>query len=231
MLHFFGMNKKIFFLLGIAFIIAAGAWWYSNQGNVTENTGAKQAGGQQKTTTKIAQKLFGKQTPSDPQGVINATGLELRGNGLQVLGFGASADVAVPRLTSMIGSPTKDTGWISSFSYGTCPGEKIRVVEWNRLRAFFGDTVFGTQKFFHWEYIKTGTGTQSPIIATEKGATLDMTKMEVLALYPQAQFFSEPNNQEYMHLIAYNDATHEYLGGILEGGKVSYLSGGIQCGE
>lgn len=230
------MNKKLGFAIVFALIIIGGGWWYFNTSGMlpiietAQSDAQKNAGAE--AGTRPTPKLFAKQTPSDPQGVINATGLVLQGNGLEVLTFGASPEAVIPRLTSMIGTPTKDTGWISSFStYGTCPGEKIRVVEWNRLRAFFGDTAFGTQKFFQWEYVKTGTGTQSPIIATKGGVTLDMTKAEVLALYSQARFTPWMENTESMLLVADNAATHEHLGGTLEGGKVSYLSGGIQCGE
>lgn len=230
------MSKKLGIAAVIALIIIGGGWWYFNTSGMLPTIETAQSDAQKKAGseagTKPTQKLFAKQTPSDPQGVINATGLVLQGNGLEVLTFGASPETVIPRLTSMIGTPTKDTGWISSFSsYGTCPGEKIRVVEWNRLRAFFGDTAFGAQKFFQWEYVKTGTGTQSPIIATKGGVTLDMTKAEVLALYPQARFIPWMENTESMRLVADNPATNEHLGGTLEGGTVSYLSGGIQCGE
>lgn len=231
------MNRKLGIAVVIALITGVGGWWYFNTSGMIPTAKTEQSDAQKKTGaetgTKPTQKLFAKQTPSNPRGVVNATGLVLQANGLEVLTFGASPEAVIPRLTSMIGTPTKDTGWIKSSEYSgpLCPGEKIRVVEWNRLRAYFGDTVFGTQKFFQWEYVKTGTGTQSPIIATEKGVTLDMTKAEVLALYAQAQFFSQPQNREYMHLVAYNNATHAYLGGMLEGGKVKQLNGGIQCGE
>ncbi len=228
------MNKT----LGIAvllIIIGAGAWWYFNQSvptmGETEKSASQEKAGAN-TGTKPPQELFGKQTPSDPQGIVHSTGVVLQPNGLQVLNFGAPPETLIPRLSSMVGSPSKDTGWIDSFSaYGTCPGEKIRVVEWNRLRAFFGDTAFGTQKFFQWEYTRAKSGVPSPILATETGVTLGMTKAEVLALYPQAQISPWMDNLESMRLISDNGATNAHLGGTLEGGTVEYLSGGIQCGE
>lgn len=230
------MNRRVGFVALIALIITGvGGWWYFNQPGTTTSEAEKAETGQNaeaKTGTKPAQKLFGEQTPSDPQGVIHSTGVVLQPNGLQVLNFGASPEAVIPRLSSMVGSPSKDTGWIDSFSaYGTCPGEKIRVVEWNRLRAFFGDTAFGTQSFFQWEYTRAKTGVPGPVLATEKGVTLGMTKAEVLALYPQAQISQWMDNLESVRLIADNSATNAHLGGTLENGTVEYLSGGIECGE
>ena len=230
------MNRGFGIVAAVALIIiGVGGWWYFNQTDTAPSEAEKAAielKARANTGTKPPQKLFGEQTPSDPQGVIHSTGVILQPNGLLVLNFGASPETVIPRLSSMVGSPSKDTGWIGSFStYGTCPGEKIRVVEWNRLRAFFGDTTFGAQKFFQWEYTRASTGVPGPVLATEKGVTLGMTKAEVLALYPQAQISPWMDNLESMRLIADNSATNAHLGGTLEGGTLEYLSGGIQCGE
>lgn len=162
----------------------------------------------------------------------SASNVSLKSNGLGIVNFGASSEQIIPQLTTVFGAPSKDTGWIDSFStYGTCPGDKIRVVEWDRLRIFFGDTIFGTQKFFQWEYTGRDTTAQIPVIATDKGVTLEMSKSQVQSLYPQAQIMPWIENYEYMHLVPYNGTTHEYLGGTLQDSKVFWLSGGLQCGE
>jgi len=182
--------------------------------------------------TVLATGVLTVKTQGSTSSSVNTT-LSLGANGLGVINFGASPEQVVQQLTALFGSPTKDTGWTNSFStYGTCPGNQIRVVEWNRLRVFFGDTPFGTQKFFQYEYTGRDTINQTPIITTNKGVTLGTSKSQVQALYPQAQIMpSWIENYEYMRLVPYNNDTLEYLGGTLQDGKVFWISGGIQCGE
>jgi len=167
-----------------------------------------------------------------PVSNANSTTISLKSNGLGVVNFGASSEQVIPQLSTLLGVPSKDTGWIDGFStYGTCPSDKIRVVEWNRLRVFFGDTAFGTQKFFQWEYTGRDTTVQAPALATDQGVTLGMSKSQVQSLYPQAQIRPWIENYESMHLVPYNNSTHEYLGGSLQNGTVFWISGGLQCGE
>lgn len=159
--------------------------------------------------------------------------LVLEAGGIGVINFGAAQEEALSELTQLLGTPSKDTGWIDSFSvYGTCPGERIRVAEWNRLKVFFGDTAFGRQAFFHYEYTDRDTNNPVPQLATAKGVTLGMNKSEVLSRYPNARI--EPmelaEGVEYLHLVSPSD-TGAYLGGTLKDGKVFWISGGMSCGE
>ncbi len=234
------MNRKFTnatIAIALVIIIAGAGWWYLNQSTIPSTSGTTEL----PTTQQTAQKNTNPTSQSAPTlntSVIRITSpngeaeqkLSLESNGLGSIRFGFSSEQVVMQLTTILGASSKDTGWIDNFSaYGTCPGDKIRVVEWNRLRVFFGDTPFGTQKFFQYAYTGRDTTNQTPILATSNGVTLGMSKSEVVSRYPQAQITPWIENYESMHLEPYNKKTNEYLGGTFQDGKVSWISGGIPC--
>lgn len=154
--------------------------------------------------------------------------LQLESDGLGELKFGVTADEVLATLEEALGTPTKDTGITSSFSaYGTCPGEKIRVIEWSRLRVFFGDTKFGTQKFFQYEYTDRDTKNPIPLITTEKGLTLNSTKAELQKLYPGVKITNYTENYAQYELFSINES----LKGKMKAGKVFWINAGVECSK
>lgn len=155
----------------------------------------------------------------------------LKADGLGAVAFGATPEETIAVLTSAFGAPTKDTGWVESFSpYGICPGESIRGVEWNSLHVLFGDTIHGEKSFFGYEYVdRTNMGT--PTISTEQQITLGATKAQIQTAYPNATFGEWLPGQTGTTFIRGAEGSGEYLGGTLEDDKLFWIGGGIFCGE
>ena len=63
----------------------------------------------------------------------------LSGEGIGSAEFGAEPDAVISYITSLLGEPTNDTGWIDPLSVGACPGTEIRFVDWGTLSLVFGD--------------------------------------------------------------------------------------------
>lgn len=164
--------------------------------------------------------------------VMHSPALEL--DGLGEVSYGLRPEEVLERLIPLFGAPTKDTGTISSFSaYGTCPGENIRVLEWGGLHLLFGDTEFGDNAFFGYEYVSRDDG-ETPQLATREGVTIGSRRSDILALYPGAEFspMDLVEDAEHVLLTSYNkSAPHYSLSGTLENEAVTYLAGGIACGE
>ncbi|MDB5260039.1 MAG: hypothetical protein JWN37_270 [Candidatus Nomurabacteria bacterium] len=157
--------------------------------------------------------------------------ISLSSGGLGIVSFGSSTIDVIAKISSVYGTSTKDTGWTSSFStYGTCPGKQIRVVEWGKLKVFFGDTVFGKQSFFHYEYTNNSTTTVGSGITTGTGLTLDVSEDLLKNLYPTAQITTDQNNTQWFTLGVNASTTASFLGTI-NNGKIASIAGGIQCGE
>lgn len=170
-------------------------------------------------------------TPVATVPITSTEGIILRENGLGIVSFGASSEETLAILTPLLGQPTKDTGWVDSFSsYGTCPGDSIRGVEWNNLHVLFGDTLYGKKAFFGFEYVNRD-GTIDPILETEKSITLGATKEAIKAVYPSATFGDWLPGQTGTTFIRGAEGSGEYLGGTLEDNKLFWIGGGIFCGE
>jgi hypothetical protein len=112
----------------------------------------------------------------------DAPAIALRGDGLGVVELGSNPDDAVAAVTAELGAPTVDTGWeSSSSSYGTCPGERIRGVEWGGLVLLFTD---GTTDHGSGEHLFTWRVTSAtPPIATVEGLGYGATGSDAEELY------------------------------------------------
>ncbi len=171
------------------------------------------------------------QTPVLNQPEPSLASITLQEDGLGLVPFGKSPEEALSALTPLLGQPSKDTGWVDSFStYGTCPGEKIRGIEWNRLHLLFGDTVHGTKSFFGFEYVDRN-GVNKPLLETEKSITLGATKEEIKLAYPNATFGEWLPGQTGTTFVRGAEGSGQYLGGTIENNKLFWIGGGIFCGE
>jgi hypothetical protein len=66
----------------------------------------------------------------------NAARVELRPDGLGVVGFGTGERAALDRLERRLGTPDERGAWRAATPFGTCPGP-VRAVRWGRLYVLF----------------------------------------------------------------------------------------------
>jgi hypothetical protein len=155
--------------------------------------------------------------------------IALRGDGLGVVDLGAPPAEAIEAVSAELGEPTVDRGWEStSGSYATCPGERIRVVDWGGLSLLFtdGETAHGTgEHLFTWQV----TGAPPPV-ATAEGLGFGATAADAEELYP-----------EMVQRVPAEDPFPAFLGIAAEGGQITAylddrdtitnLEAGTSCGE
>jgi hypothetical protein len=171
-------------------------------------------------------------TESTTEGPTTAPGpsdLALRGDGLGVVQFGAAPDDAVAAVVAELGDPAHDTGWEPSFSsYGTCPGERIRGVEWGGLVLLFtdGDTAEGSgEHFFTWR-----VDGAPPAVATSSGLGWGATAQDAEELYPHhvERVPAEEPFPAFLDIDAEGGPITAYLD---ESDAITNLEAGTACGE
>jgi hypothetical protein len=154
--------------------------------------------------------------------------LVLRGDGLGVVALGASTDAAIAAVSSDLGAPSLDTGWESSFStYGTCPGEQIRGVEWDGLVLLFtdGTTPYGSgEHLFSWRI--TGA---PPAVGTATGLGFGASVADAEELHPGAVEVVPP--EEPFPGFLEIEADGGPITAFLDGEVISNLEAGAPCGE
>ena len=158
-----------------------------------------------------------------------SSALALRGDGLGVVDFGAPPDDAVAAVVAELGDPAQDTGWEPSFSsYGTCPGEQIRGVEWGGLVLLFtdGDTAQGSgEHLFTWR-----VDGAPPAVATATGLGWGATARDAEELYPDAveRVPAEEPFPAFLEIDAEGGRITAYLD---ESDAITNLEAGTPCGE
>ena len=75
-------------------------------------------------------------TTAPPTSAVAAGRVELRPDGLGVVGFGAGEREALDRLERRLGAPNEHGAWRGATPFGTCPGP-VRAVRWGRLYVLF----------------------------------------------------------------------------------------------
>jgi hypothetical protein len=155
--------------------------------------------------------------------------IALRGDGLAVATLGASADPAIAAVSEELGAPSLDTGWEPSISsYGTCPGERIRGVEWGGLVLLFtdGTTAYGSgEHLFTWRV----SGAPPPV-ATVKGLGYGATAADAEELYPGQveELPAEDPFPAFLQIQAEGGQVTAYLD---EADTITNLEAGATCGE
>lgn len=157
-----------------------------------------------------------------------AAAIVLRGDGLGVTALGAAPEDAVAAVSAALGAPTRDTGWESSFSeYGTCPGARIRGVEWDHLVLLFTDeeTAQGTgEHLFAWRI--TGS---PPALGTATGLGYQAAVTDAEELYPGAVERTEAEDPfpGFLTIAVEGGPITAYL----DGDTITNLEAGVPCGE
>ena len=159
--------------------------------------------------------------------------LILRSDGLGTIRFGVEPEGVVDYVTSLLGDPDDDTGYIDSFSeFGACPGHAVRGVRWGDLLLLFGDESdfeTGRRHFYQWQY---GPQTEAPLRPngplTDGGIGLGATVAEIRAIYPDVEFYDDEVYGPGFELepLLWGTLTDEK-----DTGRVIALVGGTPCGE
>jgi hypothetical protein len=166
-------------------------------------------------------------TTTTAEPVLSA--LALRGDGLGVTELGAAPDAAIAAVTEELGDPATDTGWEpAASSYGTCPGEQIRGVEWSGLVLLFtdGDTAYGSgEHFFTWRVIGA-----PPAVATAKGLGYGATATDAEDLYP-AHVERVPAEDPFPALLKIDAEGGPITAYLDDADTITNLEAGATCGE
>lgn len=179
------------------------------------------------TTTTIAP------TTTDAAASTEAPlGLELSGVGAAA--FGADPEGIIGFISSFIGGPTIDTGYVDPFEFGACTGTQARRVFWGSLMLEFGDSsnvADGRLHFYAYEY-----GTEDPAglvaetppgLATPEGISFGSTVADLLAAYPATDFIEADEFLPATFLV--NDNLRGYLTGLTDLDTVTVITGGLPC--
>ena len=170
------------------------------------------------TTTSTTTTTEATTTTVDP----GPTGLALDDDGLGILRFGTDSDTAIEFLGGIFGPPTDDSGWVAAPTspFGVCPGTEVRQVTYATLRVLFGGAA-DEREFFSWNYVDAGDGDVFGL-TTPSGVGLGATGEQISAADPGAEF----SDDEFG-----STARFDGVFGALDAGVVTYLQGGVGCGE
>lgn len=167
--------------------------------------------------------------PADP--------FRLKATGLGNVDFGSPTDSSLldfsllgdPRTE---GDPDEDSGWIDSFSiYGTCPNDQVRMVRWGNLRTFFTRTGLTEGTFFFWDVLN-GPGYTDNKLATPAGLRFGDTRGQLELLSKELNVdFIDPFNIWHFYVNGNTSGITGSLSGNAVGDRITYLQGGIGCGE
>lgn len=112
-------------------------------GEVTSTTGdgSSTTGGESTSTTDGGGTVTSTSLPSGETPPIIPIGdpiplseLQMNADGIGVLELGDDGDQVLGQLAATFGDPTQDTGFlVGSGSFGECPGDPVRVVQWGPL--------------------------------------------------------------------------------------------------
>lgn len=162
--------------------------------------------------------------------------LALRPTGIGAVEFGDGADAVISALEAELGAPSDDrTETAFSSSYGVCPGEQVRVVEWGGFVVLFsdGETPFsagGDSTFFDWRLRDLGAAT--PPLQTPEGIDLGDTTAAVRAAFgPSVTVHDDDVLGPSFRVGAYPDELRGTLTATSDSGTVTALEAGSSCGE
>jgi hypothetical protein len=164
---------------------------------------------------------------TDPVAEANFT---LDVNGLGSALFGADPEGTIGFVSSFLGEPTGDTGWVDPFSIGPCGGTELRQVDWGQLRLEFGDVSSVRQDrphFYAYTYGAEGSlgAVVPPGLSTPLGITAGSRVEALIEAYPTvelrsadefiaANFFVNANFSGRMSGLADDDVVEVIIGGV-----------------
>jgi len=188
------------------------------------------------TTSTLATTTTTRALPSttlDPGVDPAAATLVLSGEGIGSAEFGSEPEEVISYISSVVGEPTNDSGWIDPLSVGTCPGTEIRFVDWGTLSLVFGDASQVTQDrqhFFAYYYGSAGEVGGAPVgLATEAGITSGSRVSDVIGAYPGVSIIPEDDVSAPFFYV--DDNLRGFLTGADDDSTVTVILGGIGCSD
>jgi len=156
----------------------------------------------------------------------------MSGEGIGTAGFGADPDGVISYITSFLGEPSNDTGWIDPLSIGACPGNELRLVSWGVLTLLFGDVsnvLQGRRHFVAYTYGVEGEVGAAPVgLVTTRDVTVGSRVVDVVAAYPAATL--NPEDDFTAAFFYVNDNLRGFLTSVTDDATVTVILGGMNCG-
>jgi hypothetical protein len=164
---------------------------------------------------------------------LPVTELVLSPEGIGSAPFGADPDAVVEYVSSLLGTPTEDTGWVDPLSFAFCEGTEVRRVKWGVLALLFGDlSTFssGRRHFFGWEYGQDGQLGLEPVgLRTDGGSTVGSPVVELRTEFPEV-FLNEGDDGGFPSSYYVSDDFRGLLTGVTDDDLVTVMFGGFGCG-
>jgi hypothetical protein len=166
--------------------------------------------------------------------------LVLRGDGLGSVALGDEAESAVEVLTSLLGPPDDDSGWIPALSgFGTCPGEEVRGLRWATLWVLMTDGTTewrddGVPHFFTYLNSVFYDEVKSLGLTTEEGIALGSTLDALREAYGEdvvVIFDDFADGYIYSITVPPPGRLGGGLTGDLDEDLITSIDGGSGCGE
>jgi hypothetical protein len=192
------------------------------------------------TTTTVAATTTSSTTTSSTTTTVPASttttiapvrGLPLSATGLGDALFGADADGVVDYVSSILGIPTTDSGWIDPTTTGAaCPGTEVRFVDWNDLSLFFTDDATAVRHFASFTYGPAFGANIAPYgLATDADVGVGSTVAQLRAAYPTVNVFPEDGfNGPGFEIVT---GLYGFLTGTADTDTIMSFVGGFGCGE
>jgi hypothetical protein len=174
--------------------------------------------------------------PVDPA----VAALVLSDEGIGAAVFSGDPDGVVSYLSSFVGPPTADTGWVDPFEISACAGTQLRVVSFGSLSLTFGDVspvLQGRPHFFAYTYgaynfdgsTVVVTNQTPPGLITENGVGLGTDLVALEAAHPGLEL--NPADDFFPETFVVNDNLRGAINGLADDSVVVSIIGGQDCAD
>ncbi len=161
-------------------------------------------------------------------------------DGIGAAVFSGDPDGVVAYLSSFVGPPTADTGWVDPFEISACAGTQLRVVSFGSLRLTFGDVspvLEGRPHFFAYTYgaynfdgTTVAVTDQTPLgLVTENGVSLGTDLIALEAAHPGLEL--NPSDDFFPETFVINDNLRGAINGLADDSVVVSIIGGQDCAD
>ena len=166
---------------------------------------------------------------------LAAQELVLSGEGIGSALFGAEPEGIIQYVSSILGGPTEDTGWVAPDAFALWEGTRARRVDWGTLSLLFTDLspiADGRRHFIGYEYGRVGEIGDEPVgLRTPGGITLGSRVVDLLAEFPDAAVNEGDSQVGIPDNFYVSNVFYGLLTGTTADDYVTVLFGGYGCGE
>lgn len=190
------------------------------------------------TTTSVIVPTIPPDTVPAVDPIVDA--LRLSDDGIGAAVFTGEPEGVIAYLTSFIGVPNGDTGWVDPFEISACSGSELRIVSWGSLQLTFGDVskvLQGRRHFFSFTYgqysydgVAAAQLDATPAgLLTVEGVGLGTPIIEVEFTYPDLTI--NPADDFVPANFVVNDNFRGFVAGLADDSPVVQLIGGPNCAD